>query len=548
LLCFLYVSSASTVLGATLRTIALKGQHAPGTADGVNFESFVAPLLNASGKTAFRAGLTGPGVQSNFNNVGFWSDGLGPLSLVARTGQQPVGTATGVEFNYLTGFLDESGPWLAPTGQTAFSASLRNVAIEASEGIWYQGTTAAKLERDRDSAPGITGVSFREAQAFAFNSGGRFALSATLFGGGFAAYDTGLWSGTPGNLKLIARTGTVAPGISLPTEFDSLGLGGINSQGQVVFPAATRRVGTIGSDHYSVWLQTAGTLRLVANSGDPAPGTADNLKFNGFSQPTLNSAGQTAFFASMSVSGAPGYGANESLWVDTLGALRIVVREGQHAPGMPDGVAFGWASSAPSFSELALNARGDTVFKATLQGPGITSDNVKGIWAERNGSLDLIACIGCQVPDMPAGVTFASLDIPSINANGQVAFQASITGGPPFFSSGGIWAEDRAGKLRPIALNRGQLEVAPGVFHQISSVDFISGSGNSDGRPSGFNDLGQLAFSASFFDGTYGAFVSDIATVPEPTPTTLIMISIITLSPAATLRRSGQWRRHAPGR
>jgi hypothetical protein len=59
------------------------------------------------------------------------------------------------------------------------------------------------------------------------------------------------------------------------------------------------------------------------------------------------------------------------------------------------------------------------------------------------------------------------------------------------------------------------LEVAPGDFRTLSDLNFATASGNSDGRSSGFNNLGQLVFWASFTDGSQGVFVSNaVAHVP----------------------------------
>ena len=66
----------------------------------------------------------------------------------------------------------------------------------------------------------------------------------------------------------------------------------------------------------------------------------------------------------------------------------------------------------------------------------------------------------------------------------------------------------------------------------VNFVDFIGGSGNQDGRGSGFNDLGQITFSARFTDGSYGVFVSNVVAVPEPST---IVLSVIAIS-IATLR------------
>ena len=47
-------------------------------------------MLNDAGQVAFRANLTGSGVDST-NYQGVWSEGSGSLALVARTGSQAPG-------------------------------------------------------------------------------------------------------------------------------------------------------------------------------------------------------------------------------------------------------------------------------------------------------------------------------------------------------------------------------------------------------------------------------------------------------------------------
>ena len=79
----------------TLALVARSGSQAPGTPNGVNFGfvpnfTFIPPVLNDAGQTAFLAGLTGSGVDST-NNRGIWSEGSGSLTMVARGGiQHPV--------------------------------------------------------------------------------------------------------------------------------------------------------------------------------------------------------------------------------------------------------------------------------------------------------------------------------------------------------------------------------------------------------------------------------------------------------------------------
>ncbi len=89
----------------SLELVARSGSQAAGMPNGVNYSSFPAfPVLNDSGQIAFREFLTGSGVNST-NDLGIWSDGAGALALVARSGRQAPGTSGGVNFfdlNYPT--------------------------------------------------------------------------------------------------------------------------------------------------------------------------------------------------------------------------------------------------------------------------------------------------------------------------------------------------------------------------------------------------------------------------------------------------------------
>src|SRR3990172_5834823 len=75
---------------AAVRTVALSGQSAPDVVAGVAYSGFREFSLNDSGRTAFVATLNGAGVDAS-NDTGLWSEGLGSLSLVARTGSEAIG-------------------------------------------------------------------------------------------------------------------------------------------------------------------------------------------------------------------------------------------------------------------------------------------------------------------------------------------------------------------------------------------------------------------------------------------------------------------------
>lgn len=90
--------------------LAREGSSAPGTPAGVYFHSLEHPLLNGAGRTAFYGTLTGAGVD-DANDEGIWSEGFGTLDLVAREGSHAPGTYADVVFSSLDEpVLNGAGP------------------------------------------------------------------------------------------------------------------------------------------------------------------------------------------------------------------------------------------------------------------------------------------------------------------------------------------------------------------------------------------------------------------------------------------------------
>ena len=156
-----------------------------------------------------------------------------------------------------------------------------------------------------------------------------------------------------------------------------------------------------------------------------------------------------------------------------------------------------------------LNDAGQIAFRGHLTGAGVNAANNLGIWLDRSGALELVARTGNPAPGTASGVRFSDLSLPTLNGAGQTAFRASLTGfGVTSSNNLGIWATDSNGALQLIARTGSPLEVAPGEFRTIGELAFVGITGNSDGRASGFNNLGQLVFWARFTDGSQGVFVS----------------------------------------
>ena len=94
-----------------VETVAFSGDPVPGADVGVVFSSLSLPSINASGQTAFIAGLAGD-VLDPTTNSGIYSGDSGTLTQVARRGDQVPGADIGVVFNFF------NLPTLTDSGQT----------------------------------------------------------------------------------------------------------------------------------------------------------------------------------------------------------------------------------------------------------------------------------------------------------------------------------------------------------------------------------------------------------------------------------------------
>ena len=197
--------------GILLRTVALTGQSAPGTEAGVTFANFDPPLLDASGKTAFYAELAGPSIIVGENNASVWSDVGGSLALVARGGDSPPGGGAGVRFNrFFDPIFNSTGQTAFDAQLSGTGLDTTN-----DDGIWSDGGgPLALIAREGGQAPGTNpGIDFINfGHRLLLNNVGRAALKSDLIGPGVdVTNNVGIWSEGGGGLALIARAGDPPP-------------------------------------------------------------------------------------------------------------------------------------------------------------------------------------------------------------------------------------------------------------------------------------------------------------------------------------------------
>jgi MYXO-CTERM domain-containing protein len=184
-----------------------------------------------------------------------------------------------------------------------------------------------------------------------------------------------------------------------------------------------------------------------------------------------------------------------------------------------------------------LNDAGGAFFGALLRGPGVTTANQIALFAGPYDDLRLIARQGDPAPGMPTGVSFNSpmgnqfTAATAFNDAHQVASVMHLTGpGVTEANDGALYLFDPT--LGPVLIAREgtPFDIGGGIFRTIADFGIHFTGERSDDKMNGLNDLGVLAFTLRFTDGSSGVFT---ATVPEPAGP----LAAAAIVAAASLRR-----------
>lgn len=489
------------------RTVALSGDHAPGTPPELRFSSFNGPAISEFGQIVFTAEVAGPGVDGE-NASGVWREqSPGALGLVARSGDQAPGLASGVIFGVIRGANSDD------FGRVAFHVLLDGAGVTSdnSGSIWAESSLGLQLVFREGPAPGLPGYTTAPSASPLINANGDVAFYAQARSGG----------SLPENETVILTTAGGALHVAVSERHAGVGdiyfsTGLFSDSGHVAF-----------SDFDSIQTDRTGSITAVARTRDQAPGTpAGTTFFTLADRPAINGNDQIAFHASLHLPSGSSEGTS-GIWSEGGGnGLALVARMRTAAPGVESALFAG-------FAPPVINDDGQVVFSARMTGPGINSSNDQGLWVGDEGSLRLAARTGDVAPGVTDAAMFQNLSFPVINGNGRLAFDAPLFGpGVNATNDIGIWVEDRVGQLQLVAREGDQFDVddGPGVdLRTIATLVIGGNSGNQDGRAQPFNELGYAAFRATFTDGSAGLFVSDIGTLPEPSSLSLIAVAALLL-------------------
>ena len=176
--------------------------------------------------------------------------------------------------------------------------------------------------------------------------------------------------------------------------------------------------------------------------------------------------------------------------------MTLVARSGDPASG-----AIG--RTFKSFKPPLLNEQGGVAFGALLDASDLSTDS--GVWTTGGGALALVAREDEEAPGA-AGRRFRSFDRIALGDSGHLAIQASIDS----LVSGldrGLWVWNGT-ELFLVVKPGDAIDVDSGDPRIVDDVAFMGAALDFNRQRAGINGRSQLAFQASFIDGTSGVFLA----------------------------------------
>jgi hypothetical protein len=495
------LAAADALAAGTFRTVAVIGDEAPGLPDGQVFSLFVhGPTIDGQGGAAFFAASyspAGPAYQ------GVWQDGAGSLQPVVLTGEQAPGAEAGVTVQSVSNVVVTN-----PAGDVAVSAGFSNDAfayiIQSGGGLRGVGETGTP-------APGLGDVEFGffSPTNVQLNAAAQMTFSIDLVGDAVTAgNDEAIWTESQGGgLRLVARKGGTLPGLGLSETLGPLSTTAapaLDNDGRTAFMALILPQAP-GPSGTGLWIdEPQSGPRLVARTGN----SIGSHETDFIDSLRINNQGQAAFGARDVVS--PGGATVDGIFVEQAAeSFRTVAIEGDPLPSIGPGISIG---SLNTFS-YDFNDLGQVAFVASIAGPGVGSFDNDVLWlSDPVAGREPVLREGMTAPT-PAGEAQTYFAFPQAfqaNGAGAVAFMTNLLEEGQIQSSRqSIWVRSPDGELERVIADGDELAVWVGeAFETREVVSLRLGSTTKNiPQPRFFNDAGQVAFLATFDDGSTGLFV-----------------------------------------
>jgi len=231
-------------------------------------------------------------------------------------------------------------------------------------------------------APGCApGVVFTNATFIVHNDAGEIGFKGTLLGPGVTSANYyGHWQGPPGALRKVACSSEPAADMPAGVTYKQVPAGGVafNAAGQTGEIAYIQGSGVAPSNDVVRYVGNSDGLYAVLREGQPAPlEVGPDVTVLPGSSVLINDRGEE--LGSVQYAGPGITDANKwAVYFGPIGAPRQVMRDGDPAPGFPDGTTLVLAGALPALA--ALNRVGDIVGITEIAGPGVTDEDKLVLW------------------------------------------------------------------------------------------------------------------------------------------------------------------------
>lgn len=306
--------------------------------------------------------------------------------------------------------------------------------------------------------------------------------------------NTAILFGDVSALQLAARDGDLIPlRTDQFTNLETAKTLVLNDLGELSFHGV---IDAAGSLQNALFIGTPGNITVVAEGGAPVP-TLPGVNFNNPQRPAINNSGNLLFLA--------GYNAPNGVGANSTNPDTQVATEGQPlansklALGEVLDDILGAFSSTPVLNDNSIFAFEGIVDYANLSPKkvmlgGLT--NQAGILVREGESVD--------------NFTVNSFFSPAVvNQHDFIVFENSTVTS----SSQGVLVNKAPNLHKMIAFD--DIFTINGNQETVDSIEFQGGSGNHDGRPSGFNDNNIPVMQVSFDSGAAGVFVAENCDLDE---------------------------------
>ena len=410
----------------SIQPVALYGWPAPGLGNGARFTLFRCFSLADDERVAFTASTT----DASFHNAeGLWAGLPSSLNLIAYTGESAPGAGTGVTFYYFDSAHIDNCQYLT------FLAELQGPGVDTNNpgSFWVAAAEPSQVSEPlRLVVPTnyVGGVSLEAKTYLGYCNGSGLIQCGNLVACGVLIGDTtgeAILAGPETNWVLVAQDGTPAPGTTKnfgPIAADS-DMKCLAPDGRVGFPNNLANGGS------GVWFGPPRAVQPVALSGQPVPSSllGGGYVFGPYDgqEVEVNGQGELAFVMSV-------FNANSESVVlgGPPGALRVVAESGQPAPGIPGAIFTNINGSLGVFGDVLIGSDGSVAFVASFSATGY---DYGLWLAPPNGTPQLLARTSGQAPGTPSGVVFTPplqylppFDEFYMNASNQIVFHSSASG------------------------------------------------------------------------------------------------------------------------